>query len=347
MENKITLQQISQATGVAVSTVSKALKGQKGIKKEKRQEIIETAEKMGYIKRSIKEDSKNVLAFFPSPEGEDKYFYQFVWKGVKAKAFETQGLGLKVIEETFDGTITNQKSVLKGLIHDNPNNIDGIVTIIWDENEFADILDECYEKGIEVFTVSSDAPYSRRIATVLSNPYRKGRLAAEYLGAVIQGSGKVIIAGTRRDIINHAQEVRGFINQMSISNPDIQIVELYESKEYPDKIWETLFDLLKSLPDVKGIYANNARMTKLLGKHILHSPYKDKLKIVGSEIFQESIEYMKKEVFCALIDQKPYEQGYKGIDLAYQYLVKKNNVSQINYVTSNLYLRNNLPDEHA
>ena len=346
MDDKITLQKISKATGVAVSTVSKALKGQKGVKKDKRQEIISTAEKMGYVKSTIKENSKTLLVVFPSPEGEDRYFYQYIWKGIRDKVFETQGLGLKVIEKTFDGSIYDQKIILKAMLHDNNINIDGIVTIIWDENEFAEILDECYEKGIEVFTISSDAPYSRRIATVLSNPYRKGRLAAEYLGAVIHGNGKVIIAGTRRDILNHAQEVRGFFNQMSISNPNLQIIELYESKEYPEKTWDTLLDFLKSLPDVKGIYANNARMTKLLGMHILHSPYKDRLKMVGSEIFQESIEYMKKDVFCALIDQKPYDQGYKGIDLAFQYLVKKKNVSQINYVTNNLYLRNNLPDEH-
>ena len=36
---------------------------------DKRQEIISTAEKMGYVKSTIKENSKTLLVVFPSPEG--------------------------------------------------------------------------------------------------------------------------------------------------------------------------------------------------------------------------------------------------------------------------------------
>ena len=44
-----TIKEIAELTGVAKSTVSKALNGQKGVSKEKRQEILKLASKCNYV----------------------------------------------------------------------------------------------------------------------------------------------------------------------------------------------------------------------------------------------------------------------------------------------------------
>lgn len=345
MTGKVTLSDIAKAAGVAVGTVHKALNDQKGVKSEKRAEIKALAEEMGYRERTNQLKEKNVLALFPSPQKEDSYFYQYIWKGIDKRASELSGKGLNIIRETFDGTIEDQLAKLEKLLEEKRDILDGLVTIIWDENRFLDIIEKYAESGIKVFTVSADAPFSRRFASVIINHYRTGKLAAEYLGSVINGSGKVIITGTRRDIGSHSQIVRGFFNQMSMSNPDIQIIELYETKSHPEKLVETLSDFLSGFPDIKGIYINNARTTALIGSFLSHSKYKNQLKIVGSELFKESVNLMKQEVFCALIDQQPFKQGYEGIELAYETLVLESKIDTMNYIDNNLYLLNNLPSD--
>ena len=345
MVGKVTLNDIAKAAGVAVGTVHKALNDQKGVNSEKRAEIKALAEELGYRERSAKIREKNVVALFPAPKGDDSYFYQYIWKGIDRRASELRGKGLNLIKETFDGTMEDQLAKLNSILEESGDSLSGLVTIIWDENMFLDIIEKYDEKGIKVFTVSADAPFSHRFASVIINHYRTGKLAAEYLGSVINGSGKVIITGTRRDIGSHSQIVRGFFNQMSMSNPDIQIIELYETKSHPEKLVETLSDFLEGFPDIKGIYINNARTTALIGSFLAHSKYKNQLKIVGSELFKDSINLMKQEVFCALIDQQPFQQGYEGIDLAYETLVLGNKIETMNYINNKLYLFNNLPSE--
>jgi ABC-type sugar transport system, periplasmic component len=347
MATKTTMQDIAKVANVTVGTVYKALNNQKGVSEEKKLAILSIAREMHYIPSLVqqKNTEHQVAVLFPKPEGADKYFYQYIWKGIEARTAELAPLRFKILEFTFDGTPTDQQAKLHEIYDGFREKIDALITIIWDENAFLDILGKYNDAGIEIFTISSDAPFSQRKATIMSNPYKTGRLAAEYLGSVIPDNGRVIIMGTKRDSSNHAQVVRGFFDQMNITNPDIQIIELYETKNHPERIAQTVKDFLRTFDDVRGIYINNARTTEQLCKSMIHYPHDVKLKIVGSELFPESIQYLKSGLLCALIDQKPYDQGYKGISMAFDSIALNQQVNPVCYITNALCLQNNIPSE--
>lgn len=345
MRKKTTLQDIALAMGISVGTVHKALYNKKGVSEKKRQLIISTAKEMQYESSGLTiQEAHEIAILFPKPITTDKYFYQYIWKGIEQRAQELSPNQFKILEFTFDGTQQNQLEMMEKILKDHGDTIDGLLTIIWDEFSFQDILKEFTNKGIKIFTVSSDAPFSNRTSSIMTNPYQMGRLAAEYLGSVIPSSGRVIIMGTRRDSANHAQVVRGFFDQMSKTNPAIQIIELYESVVNPKIIYETLEDFLSKFDDIHGIYINNARTTAGVYKVFRDNPKKEQLKLIGAEIFQESVQGVQENIFQALIDQNPFEQGYKAVSIAYENIAQNREVLKKYDIPISLYLSNNLPD---
>ena len=218
-----------------------------------------------------------------------------------------------------------------------------MLTVVWNETDSLEILNRFTDEGIKVFTISADAPFSQRTACIMANPYRSGRLAAEYLGSVLKQPCRVVIIGTKRDTNNHAQVVRGFFDQMTESNPLIEIIELYENVYYPDKLFDTLSEFLHTIDNILGIYANNARTTARVCTMVKDIGYQDKVTIIGSELFDESKEALKQGILNAIIDQNGYEQGYKGLSIAFDNIVLGNDVPTKHEINTSLILKNNLP----
>ena len=346
---KVTLQEIASLAGVTAATVHKALSNNKGVSDSKRKEIIEIAEHLNYAPYSNQFNKHKIIAtLFPEPVGEDKYFYQYIWAGIAAREDELKSSDCKVIKISFDGTIEDQLDKMETILKIYGNSIHGLMTIIWEESRFLNIIERFDQLGIKVFTISADAPYSCRAFTLMANAYRTGRLAAEYLGSILHDDfGRVMIIGTKRDAYNHSNMVRGFYDQMNISNPKIQVIEVYESKKYPERLEQTVHEFMTRFDDIKGIYTNNARTTVQIINALKKECLNRKIIFIGSEVFHETIEAMKDGTMQAIIDQNAYGQAYDGLSLAFKYL--KNNKTKFKSVyqkTGQLYLNSNISPEN-
>lgn len=344
MEKKITLQDIAKTANVTVATVHKALHNKKGVSPEKREEILALANSLNYYAgASAVHKIYKIAAVFPGPTNDNRYFYQYIWKGIHDRARELAPCHVEVMDVTFEGGLDQQLELLNHIWETRRQELAGLITVVWNETASLEVLNKFTDEGIKVFTLSADAPFSQRTSCIMANPYRSGRLAAEYLGSILKQPCRVVIIGTKRDTSNHAQVVRGFFDQMTESNPLIEIIELYESVYYPEKLYDTLSEFLHTFDNILGIYANNARTTARVCSMVKEIGYQDKVTIIGSELFDESKEALKHGTLNAIIDQNGYEQGYKGVSLAFDSIVLENEVPAKHEINASLILKNNLP----
>ena len=347
MEKKVTLQYIAQTANVSVGTVYKALHNQKGVSPSKQQEIIALAQSLSYSTSPATPAAPKicrVAAVFPRPTCDNRYFYQHLWDGIHERSQELSAFRFQVQDYTFEGGLSQQLLVLQDILDHHLSEIQALITVIWNEDTCLDLLNQFTDAGIKVFTLCADAPSSKRTSTIMTNPYQTGRLAAEYLGSLLSDSGRVIIIGTKRDTTNHVQIVRGFFDQMQEFDLPIDIIELYESVNYPEKIYDTLKDFLTSFNNIRGIYANNARTTAGMCRMLEKLPCSNKPAIVGSELFEESITYLNNGLLNAIIDQDGYSLGYKGISVIFDCMVLKKKVRSRYILRQSLYLKSNLPE---
>ena len=347
MGKKITLQQIARIANVSVGTVHKALHNQKGVSPAKQEEIIALASSLNYYASppSLAPSKECVVAaVFPKPIDSNRYFYQHLWNGIHGKLQELSAFRFQVQDYAFEGGLAQQLKILQEILDHHLSEIQALITVIWNEDTCLGLLNQFTDAGVKVFTLCADAPSSKRTSTIMTNAYQSGRLAAEYMSALLPGPGRVIIVGTKRDTTNHAQIVRGFFEQMLEDNPLLEIIELYGSVNYPEKLYQTLEEFLTRFPGIRGIYANNARTTAGMCSMLDMRTWEHKPIIVGSELFEESIAYLKKGILHAIIDQNGYQLGYKGISVIFEHMILKKEVRSRYILTQALYLRNNLPE---
>ena len=124
----------------------------------------------------------------------------------------------------------------------------------------------------------------------MADSYKTGLLAAEYLGSVVKGPAHVVIIGTTR------WWSRASIKALTRRIPLLQIIELYESKQYPEKLFETLQEMLAKFSDIKGIYANNARTTIKISLLVHGLKEKRDLWVLGSELFSQSKKALEERI---------------------------------------------------
>ena len=89
-KKSVKMEDIAEALGVSIVTVSNALKGKKGVSDSLRKKIADTAEKMGY--RSVVREKKEEKSYIIGVAVAEKYvkefpsFYMDIYKRIAAEA---------------------------------------------------------------------------------------------------------------------------------------------------------------------------------------------------------------------------------------------------------------------
>lgn len=65
------------------------------------------------------------------------------------------------------------------------------------------------------------------------------------------------------------------------------------------------------------------------------------MRIIGFDLLKENIEYLNKGIIDFLINQRPEEQGYMGINYLYKKLVLQEETESTNYIPLEIILKEN------
>lgn len=111
---KINIRQISELTGFSPATISKALNGKKGIRKETLQIILAAADQLGY--HTAEKISKIYLINFQTANSSpSSFFHHFILSGVEKKARES---GLETVLVLLDRSSQDFHQSIQELTHD-------------------------------------------------------------------------------------------------------------------------------------------------------------------------------------------------------------------------------------
>lgn len=348
MDNsRVTLKDIAKKLNVSLNTVHKALYDKKGVGEETRKKILKTAEEMNYelniSASSLKRKVVKIVTVLPQAAGEERYFYKDIWNGIDGAENALKNFNMEIIRVPFKGIDYRQQAqVLENVYDKYASSVDGLITVPWNISKLDYIIDKFSDSNIPVVTVNTDAPGSKRIGCVAPPSKKIGMLAGELMSKMITSPGKVVIFSGSRETKLHTELSQGFIKTMSEELPSIDIVDIIDNNSANDNLSTTLKDFLTKFDDIKGIYSNNARNTLLVGNTIDEMKLKTKFKIIGTDIFEESAEFLKNDIIQAIIYQNPYMQAYEGVKLLFDYIIKREVKSQYEFKQISIVLKNNL-----
>ena len=94
------------------------------------------------------------------------------------------------------------------------------------------------------------------------------------------------------------------------------------------------------MSDVAGIFVTNSRVHKVA--RYLDSHKKNHIFLVGYDLTDDNLVYLRKGVIDFLICQKPEEQGYNSTMAMFNYLLTHKPVMKINYSPIDILAKENV-----
>lgn len=236
-------------------------------------------------------------------------YWQYVKKGAEDAAKERGA----VIE--FKGPNTDSiKEGIKFIDMAIYAKVQGIITYVQDENEYKPYINKAIERGIPLITVDSDAETSNRLAYVGTDNVKAGEVAAKELMKKIGTNGNVFILMGGKEVKNQIERVKGFSNYIS-THSNIHITNIEGSGAYLLESELATRKILSKNHKINAIFCPSALGSVGAAKAVESMNLKGKVSIIGFDDLPETIANISKGVTYATIVQRPYEMGYKSVNL--------------------------------
>ena len=318
----VTIKDISKKLGVSSVSVHRALKGKEGVSDSLRTKIIETSREMGYVENyaaaSIKRKTERVAVVLPKGKWEKKMYFDYIWLGIKKSAKELKGLNVEIIPFVCDDE-EQQLAQLKEIAGEGPDSYGGVITLSFTRApEILMQLQRLLALNIKVLVIDDHITTPEGLMCIHPREVQVGKVAAEFASLVTPETGRVLVSGGRSDSKIHEGKM--------------------DCKGEP---YRNACEALDKNDDVCLMYAltshDNVAFVEALGRR----EGDKKVAIIGTDLNEETLEYLKQKEMVAVIDQNPYKKGYMAFNAMVDCLIKKLPVPDVMLCKIDIALENN------
>lgn len=332
---------------MALATVDRVIHGRPGVSKKTLEKVKKVIEEMNYrpniIGRrlaSMKEYHFAVL--IPEIAEESGFFWQAPADGVQLAAEEIKSMGVNVSSFFFNQNdplsfVANADKILKG-------KFDGVLLAPFFIEESIAFTNACEKRNVPYVFMNSDIPDQKSLSYIGPDLYASGYLGGQLISFLLKPDDHVLIVNISREIKNIRQNrllrkeegVRSYFMRNKIKNEILKIdITNVDEKAVEKKI----LDMLAAHPRIGLIFVTNSRVVSVA--KCLEKNFINHVRIIGYDLIQAGMEYLKNGVIDFLICQKPQEQAYRGIMTLYHHLILNLKVPDIYHMPIDIVTKEN------
>ncbi|MER3475139.1 MAG: ABC transporter substrate-binding protein [Armatimonadota bacterium] len=258
----------------------------------------------------------------PSPSGEKKVrivlitngnspFWDPMEVGMRRAA---QDLGCEAISRR---PTTDSPALQRQIIEEYmAQKVDGIGISVIESDTIGPVIDELMNSGIKVITFDSDAANSKRIAYIGTNNFEAGKAAGEAAKKLLPEGGKVFGFVGNQNAPNARERIAGF--KEATKGTNIVLVDVFDDNKDPAKARANVENVLQAHKDVKMLLGLFSYDGPQIAAAVKEAGVRDKVKILCFDAEPETINHLKRGEIDATVVQKPYEFGYRSVQLLYK-----------------------------
>ncbi|MFO7889708.1 MAG: substrate-binding domain-containing protein [bacterium] len=170
------------------------------------------------------------------------------------------------------------------------------------------------------FNTVTDIP-CKRLCYVGADSFLEGSRCGELMGEYTGGKGEILIVIASAKHVGSELRRKGFVSTIQQMYPNLQIVEVIESKEDKEICYNQVLKLLKNHPNLKGLYISEGNTPCGAARALIESKKEDKVIMVSHDLTEDTMQYVTSGVINATLGQDPYAQGHDPVIHLYNYLV--------------------------
>lgn len=345
-KNKIKLKDIAEIAGVSVGTVDRVLHGRGEVNKITSENVLRIIEELGYrpnlLARSLAlKKTYQIIALLPSGSENSNPYWELPKAGVIKAANELGDYNIEVGLRHFNAAKRDSfVKQFKSILLEKP---DGVVFSPVFTKQALDFSVACNEDNIPFILIDSNLEEAEAVGYFGQNTIQSGYLAAKLMSYGVSENAVILIvnlANTQSVTSHLRRRKKGFLssiheNRKAIKTISIDI-DLAEDDE-PSKSLQQVFD---ENPKIEAVFVTNSRVHKVAEFLCAHDRCETLL--LGYDLVDKNIEYLKKGYIDFLISQKPEEQAFKSLMALANYLLTKENIPRVNYSQIDIIMKENI-----
>ena len=280
-------------------------------------------------------EKKRVIAVVP--KGRAHLFWQSVHAGAVAAARET-GVDIEWNGPATETAFNEQIQIVDAMIN---RRVDAIAVAPIDKKAMVSVVERAAKASIPVVIFDSGIDTDVFVSQVATDNYGAGVMAAERMGSILGGKGKVIVVAVQPGAASTMAREQGFEDTIAKKFPAIQIVDKRYGMADFAKSMAVAENMLTAHSDAAGLFASNE--SSAVGAAQAVKARKSGIKMVGFDWSPTLLDDVKAGVIDSLVVQHPFKMGYESVIAA----VKKLNGGtppKINDLAPRLITRENLND---
>jgi len=344
--SKIRIKDIAELAGVSEGTVDRVIHKRGDVSAKSMEAVKKVLEEINYtpnlIARSLASKKQfHFICLFPEHKSGD--YWQSVSNGFDLAAEEFVHYNVRVEKRYFNQfDIQSFISVYGEVLEIKPDAV-FLPPIFRDET--LKFTSELTQLQIPFSFIDSLIEETNFVTYYGQHSFQSGYIAAKLLLNSISENEKVLIIRTKRNGAVSNQTIyrhNGFMQYVK----DEKLINKLEliNIEFNDDNENSNLDVLRNVftnhTNIKAAITFNSKVYRL-AKYIEVLKCKD-VRIIGYDLLDQNVSYLKQGVISYLIAQRPDKQAYYTVRDMCKELIFKQEVSKINYVPIDILMKENI-----
>jgi ribose transport system substrate-binding protein len=257
-------------------------------------------------------EHKRVIAVIP--KGNADLFWQSVHAGA-VKAGRETGVDVLWNGPASEADFTVQIQIVDAMIN---RHVDAIALAPTDRQALVTVVERAAGRNVPVVIFDSAIDTQRFVSQVATDNYKAGQLAAERMGKILNGKGKVVIIAVKPGAASTEAREKGFEDTIGQKFPGIQILDKRYGMAMVAQAMTVTENVLAAHSDLDGIFASNESSS--IGAAQAMRGRAGKIKLVGFDWSPALLEDLSSGLLDSLVIQDPFKMGYQAVMAAVKHL---------------------------
>lgn len=348
MKERIRIKDIAIKAGVSTGTVDRVIHDRGNVSPETKKKVKEVMEELGYepnlMASTLAYNRQFRIAVLLPDYRRDPYWEQ-PRLGIERAQQATRHYGLVVDRYYFDpmkveAFIEAAESIWEG---NHPPNAVLFAPLFL--NEAQTLLEACRTRGVPNVMINTNVENSDSLCYIGQDSYQSGVLAARLLDFGVNRGDTVLMLNLDKSTTNAKHLIdkeKGFRKYWEgTKDRNIEIVKKdFEAFNDAGKLEALLSRIIKEYPRLSGIFVSNSRAYKVVES--LPDSALERIKIVGYDLIEANVKYLRENKIDFIINQNPIKQGYLGLMNIANHLIMKKEVAPLQYLPLDIVVQENL-----
>jgi LacI family transcriptional regulator len=344
------IKEIARQARVSIATVDRVIHNRTGVSEKTKEKIKAIIGALNYqpniFARQLASRKKIEFAVLIPQVSAATSYWKAPIEGVLQAEKELMPLGISISRYLYDQQHKESfNQAAKKILKKKPAGVLLAPLFVKDTTAF---VKACVAAKIQCVFIDADLPAENRLCYIGGDLYQSGMLAGHLIKYSTPDKTKVLVLNISDDLgeqnsqnLQHRllQKEAGIRAYFEKYKSPRQIITLVVPKTEALAVEKQLLPILAEHKNIGCICVTNSRISTVAG--IFEKRKIPKPMLLGYDVTEANIDYLKKGTIDFLLCDKPQEQGYRGMMVLYQRLVLGLPIESIQFMPIDIITREN------